>query len=109
MTNKPTEYKPNIAIPPGETLEELLDSLGMAPVELAGKLAISMDDVMQIINGKAPITPEIALKLEGIFKTPATFWNNLEANYRETKTRLEEEKRTRNQISAVAESPTLYQ
>lgn len=52
MTSKQTEYKPNIAIPPGETLEELIDSLGMTPVELASKLAIAPEDVRQILTGK---------------------------------------------------------
>lgn len=82
-------FRPNIAIPPGETLQEYLDSLSMKQVDLAKRAGLTTKTINEIIKGKAPITPETALKLESILGTPASFWNNLEGNYQETRARIQ--------------------
>jgi HTH-type transcriptional regulator/antitoxin HigA len=87
-----TGFNPDIAIPPGETLQEYLDSIVMTQVDLAKRTGLTTKTINEIIKGKAPITPETALKLESVFGTPASFWNNLEANYQETRARLQAEK-----------------
>ncbi len=84
-------YQPGIAIPPGETLQEYLDSRGMSQADLAKRLGLTSKTVNEIVKGKAPITPETALALESVFGTPARFWISLEANFQETKARLERE------------------
>jgi HTH-type transcriptional regulator/antitoxin HigA len=104
MTNK-NLYNPNIAIPPGDTLAELLESIGMTQVELANRMGMSTKHLNQIIKGEAPITAETAIKLECIFKMPASFWNNLETRYREIKARLEEAKKIEDEISVCNEVP----
>ena len=43
------------------------------------------------IEGKTPMTADIALKLESMFNLPADFWSNLEQHYQKTKTRLGEQ------------------
>lgn len=86
------DFMPDIAIPPGETLQEYLNSLSMTQVDLAKRTGLTTKTINEIIKGKAPITPETALKLESVFSTPASFWNNLEANYQETRARLQAEK-----------------
>ncbi|MEA1960475.1 MAG: HigA family addiction module antitoxin [Bacillota bacterium] len=85
-------FMPDIAIPPGETLQEYLDSLDMTQVDLAKRTGLTPKTINEIIKGKAPITPETALKLESVFVTPASFWNNLESDYQETRARLQAEK-----------------
>jgi len=87
-----TGFIPDIAIPPGETLQEYLDSVGMTQVDLSKRTGLATKTLNEIIKGKAPITPETALKLESVFGTPASFWNNLEANYQETRARLQAER-----------------
>lgn len=87
MTNE-EKYYPDIAIPPGETLLELLETNYMTQAELAVRMDVSNKHINQIIKGKASITAETALKLEKIFELPARFWLNLEADYQETKARL---------------------
>lgn len=82
-------YEPNVAIPPGETLQEYLDTRGMRQADLAKRLGLVPKTVNEIIKGKAPITPETALALESVFGTPARFWMSLEANYQEGRARLE--------------------
>jgi HTH-type transcriptional regulator/antitoxin HigA len=83
------KYLPNIAIPPGETLLELLETNNMTQAELAIRMDMSKKHINHIIKGKTSITVETALKLEKIFELPASFWLNLEANYQETKARLD--------------------
>ncbi len=71
-------------IAPGETLLELLEVNCMTQLDLANKTGITKKTINEIINGKAPITPATALKLEYVFNIPASFFNNLESNYRES-------------------------
>lgn len=87
---KRNKYSPDIAIPPGVTLLEVLEELGMTQAELAERTARPTKTINEIIKGKAAITPETALQLETVLKVPARFWNNLEMNYRETLARIEE-------------------
>lgn len=86
MTNN--KYFANIAIPPGETLLEVLESLNMTQKDLAERIDMSVKTINEIIKGKAPITAETALKLEIVLDTPANFWINLENNYREALARI---------------------
>ena len=46
-----------------------------------------MKTINEIINGKTAITPETSIKLEQALNIPASFWNNLEANYQVSKAR----------------------
>lgn len=86
MTEQPPrqldEYRPDVAIPPGETIAEMLQELGMSRAELAGRIDWPLNEVNEIINGKRAITPETARKLELVLGLPAQFWMSLETNYR---------------------------
>ena len=74
---------PDYAIPPGATIRETLDALGMTPAELALRMGKSDGHVSGILSGRRRITPETALQLERILGVPARIWSNLEANYRQ--------------------------
>lgn len=82
-----TEYNPTSYSPPGETLSDILEERGITQKELSIKLGRSDKNLSQIVNGKAPITPDLAMDLETVLGTPAHFWNNREARYREWLTR----------------------
>ncbi len=82
------KYFAGIAIPPGGTVLEMLEVNNMTQAELAARINLSKKHVNKIINGKAPITSETALKLEKVFKLPASFWLNLESNYQEALARI---------------------
>ncbi|KGK86723.1 hypothetical protein DP73_15840 [Desulfosporosinus sp. HMP52] len=92
------EYMPCLAIPPGETLEEQLQQIGMTQVEFSKRTGLTTKHINEIINGKASITPETALRFESVLGIPASFWNNLEANYQETKARIEAEQQLQSEI-----------
>jgi len=91
---KPTSYYPPIAIHPGESLRDSIEILGITQLELAKRIGISKKVINEIINGKAPITAETAVKLETIIDVPASFWLKLQSNFEETVARLELEKVT---------------
>ena len=76
-------------VAPGETILELLETTCMTQIDLSNKTGINKKTINEIIKGKAPITVSTAMKLEYVFDLPASFWNNLESNYR---TSLEREK-----------------
>ncbi len=90
---KKTCCQPNYAIPPGETLRETLEAIGMTQTELAKRSGHPKKTINEIIAGKTTITADTALQLERVLGVPASFWNNLEKNYQETKARLKEEER----------------
>ncbi len=81
-------FLPDYAVPPGETLFENLDAIGMSQVELAERTGRPKKTINEIIKGKAAITPETALQFERVLGIPAGFWNNLERNYQETLARI---------------------
>lgn len=71
-------------IAPGETILELLEVNNMTQLDLADKTGICKKTINEIIKGKAPITTSTALKFEYVFNIPASFFNNLESNYRDS-------------------------
>lgn len=81
--SKFNEFKEYVVVP-GDTILELLEVNSMSQIDLAAKTGINKKTINEIINGKAPITVSTALKLEYVFNIPASFWNNLESNYRES-------------------------
>jgi len=84
MTNSATHpFRPDYAIPPGETLRDRLAEMSLSQADLATRAGISTKHVNQIIQGNAPITLETAVALERITSLPASFWNRREADYRE--------------------------
>lgn len=84
------KYCPDIAVPPGDTLLEVIESVGMTEAELAERMGCPHEMIHKIIKGKAAITAETALQLEDILDVPAAFWNNLEANYQADLARIAE-------------------
>lgn len=83
MTTEDLSFSPDWAVPPGETLQELLDDLDMSQAELAARLDRPKKLVNEIIQGKTAITADTAIQLERVLGLKARFWLNLEQNYRE--------------------------
>lgn len=93
MVNKSyTEFKPDYAIPPGDTLSDVLESKGMTQQELSIRAGMAPKTINEIIKGKAPISADTALKLESVFGVNASFWLNLEMHYQEDMARIKAKK-----------------
>lgn len=96
---------PDIAIPPGETLVETLDAMGLSQVELARRAGRPVQAISEIIQGKKEITPETALALERVLGVAAHVWIRLEADYRTAKARLADRKRLKEEIPLAEQCP----
>ena len=83
------QYEPDFAIPPGATLQETIDQLGIDQRELAERTGLTAKTLNLIIKGRAPLTQQTAMLLELVTNVPARIWNNLEAEYRKRLVHLE--------------------
>lgn len=72
----------NYAVAPGEYLEEWLSEEGMSQQALADLLGCSRKQVNEIINGRAPITNDTAIRLQRVVGIPSDSWLRYEAAYR---------------------------
>lgn len=80
-------FAPDYGTSPGETLREHLEKLGLSQSELAERTLRPKKTINEIIQGKAAITPETALQFERVLRIPASFWLNLERQYRAAQAR----------------------
>jgi addiction module HigA family antidote len=87
----PTAYAPQSAPPPGETLKETLEVLGIPQADLARRTGLSTKHINQVIQGSAPLSPDTALLLERATGVSAGMWNALEAGWRTQLAREEED------------------
>ena len=83
-------FRPDYAVPPGATLLETIETLGISQAELARRTGRPVKTINEIVKGKVSITPETALQFERVLGIPAMFWINREGNYREALTRKAE-------------------
>ncbi|KAB7619447.1 HigA family addiction module antitoxin [Alkalilimnicola sp. S0819] len=67
---------------PGETLKGLcLEPMGLSVTEASKALGVSRKTLSSILNGRAGISPEMALRLSKAFGTSAESWLNQQAMY----------------------------
>ena len=98
-------FQPDYALPPGETLRETLDAIGMTQAELAERTGRPKKTINEIIKGLTAIKPETALQFERVLGVPASFWNKLESDYQEALARLRDEAQLQEQIAWVETFP----
>ncbi|MGH8524830.1 MAG: HigA family addiction module antitoxin, partial [Gammaproteobacteria bacterium] len=98
-------YEPDVVLPPGETLAEVLEQLEMTQTDLARRTGLSVKHVNQIVNGAASVTPETALVLERATGVSTRVWNSLEVAYREHVSRQEEDERLASDLDWLKELP----
>lgn len=67
---------------PGELLrEDVIAPLGLAVTEAAERLGMSRVALSRVLNGRAGISPDLAIRLERAGVSTARFWMALQANY----------------------------
>lgn len=91
--NRKYTFQPDYAVPPGDSLREVMESLEMTQRELAVRTGLTVQTLIRIFKGEQPISYESANRLELATGVPARFWNNLEAQYQEQKAKLDERRR----------------
>ena len=67
---------------PGEVLKELcIEPLNLTITEVAEALGVSRKTLSAILNGRAGISPEMAIRLSKAFDTSAESWLNQQMQY----------------------------
>jgi HTH-type transcriptional regulator / antitoxin HigA len=100
-----TRLWPNVAIPPGETLAETIDALGISQAELARRAGRPVQAINEIIQGRKEITPATAIELERVLGVPAHVWVRLEADYRTAKAMLADRERLKEELPYARRCP----
>lgn len=83
----------NYAVAPGEYLEEWIDDQGLSQQAVAELLGCSRKQVNEIVNGRAPVTSDTAMRLERVVGIPAASWLLYEATYRADLARIADHER----------------
>jgi addiction module HigA family antidote len=67
---------------PGTILRDhYLEPLVISVTDLAKDLKLSRKTVSKILNGRATVTPDVALRLSRALNTTPELWLNLQSNY----------------------------
>ena len=67
---------------PGEIIKELcLEPLGLTVTRAAAALGVSRKTLSAVVNGRAGISPEMAIRLSIAFDTSAESWLNQQVQY----------------------------
>jgi len=97
----------DLAIPPGEYLEEVLEDIGLNQAELARRMGRPAQAVNEIIKGEKAITPETSIQLEKVLGVPAYIWTGLESEYRLIKANQVEADKARKEETLLVNFPYL--
>jgi len=90
VKEKTTGSSHDFIIHPGETLMEIIKERKMSQKELAIRCGVSEKHISTVLNGKKNISPFFARRLEFALGIDFLFWVNLQSNYDNELTRLEE-------------------
>lgn len=72
----------DLAVPPGEYLEEVIGELEMTKDELSRRMGLRATELRLIFKGTKALTPDTAMQLEKVVGVPANIWLGLESEYR---------------------------
>ncbi|MBX9253794.1 HigA family addiction module antidote protein [Desmonostoc muscorum CCALA 125] len=104
--NKTTRpFTPDWVSPPGDAIAEFLQERDWTQAQLAERLGYTTKHVSLLINGKAPVNEETALKLERVLGSTAAFWLRYEAQYRAALASKQEENRLKEWTSWLDQLP----
>src|SRR5665648_35153 len=76
--------------PPGDTIQETIDTIGMSQAELAERIGRPKEKLNDIIKGREPITIKTAVMLERVLGIPASFWIEREREYQLELSKIEQ-------------------
>ena len=98
-------YQSDLAIHPGEFLEEVLEDLGMSQKELSNRIGRPTQMINEIIRGKKSITSKTAIELEDVLKVPRHIWMGLENEYQMIQAKNLEMEQIKEETSLLSRFP----
>jgi plasmid maintenance system antidote protein VapI/Zn-dependent peptidase ImmA (M78 family) len=76
--------------PPGDTIQETIDAMGMSQAELAERIGRPKEKLNGLIKGNEPLTLRTAVLLERVLGIPLEFWMEREREYRIELSKIEQ-------------------
>ena len=89
------EYQALIAFHPGYYVKDYIEEQGITQEEMAKRLQTTPKYVSDLVNGRTPLSDEMALRLSIVCGTSVKMWLNLNQNYIEKKTGNRKTKKNR--------------
>lgn len=71
-----------IAIPPGETIKEQLESWNVPQETFVAKMGMTAEQIESLLEGDAPVTEELAKRMSPLVRMPARVLVGMEDDYR---------------------------
>ena len=99
------QIQKEILSPPGDTIQETIDFIGMSQAELAERIGRPKEKLNDIIKGREPITLKTAILLERVLGIPISLWMERERIYREEVARIEQQEFLENGIDWLDKFP----
>ena len=93
--------------PPGDTIQETIDTIGMSQAELAERIGRPKEKLNDIIKGREPITIKTAVMLERVLGIPASFWIEREREYQLERSKIEQQEFLETCIDWMEQFPVL--
>lgn len=81
MENKAHYFEPDWAVHPGVILKEKLAEMDMSLKEFSVRIGKPEQSLLEVIDGTASVTPELAVLFETVLGIPVTFWRDLQWDY----------------------------
>lgn len=87
-TKGDSSFQPDYAVPPAETMIEVLKDKGLTLEQVSEQTHIPLDLLEEVSKANAPIDTSVADALQQMTGINHRFWLKLESNYQETLYRL---------------------
>jgi addiction module HigA family antidote len=98
----------NYAVAPGEYLEEWIDEQGLSQQRVAELLGCSRKHVNEIVNGRAPVTSDTAIRLERVVGIPTDSWLRYEAAFRADLARIADQENLAAHVDEIDPNAASY-
>ena len=106
--NASIELRRKLLSPPGDTIQETIDSIGMSQNELAERMGKNTKNINRIIKGKEPITQNTAIQLERVLGIPVDFWLEREKEYRRDIAQIESDQSLAQDVQWLTQFPIRF-
>lgn len=90
--NSDLKLQKELLSPPGDTIQETIDTIGMSQAELAKRMGWTKKKLKDIINEHEPITLKTAILFEHVLGIAASFWMTRENEYHMELAKIEQQK-----------------
>ena len=81
-------FSPNWVSAPGDTISDILKERDLSVAEFSDRVGYSPEDTVDVLEGRAAISIELAERLEGVLGAPTAFWMRRDFDYREDAARI---------------------